>query len=81
MRGKRADLIAAEPKVPGLGDEFYRRQHWILSHRGQEGGIAIEAVGPARQRGREVEAEAVDVADLNPVAQRIHDHLQHARMG
>ena len=81
LRGKRADLIAAEPEVPGLGDEFYRRQHRVLSHRGQEGGIAIEAVRLARQRGREVEAEAVDVAHLNPVAQRIHDHLQHARMG
>ena len=37
--------------------------------------------GVARQRGGKVEAKAVDVADLDPVAQRIHHHLQHARMG
>ena len=37
--------------------------------------------GPARQRGGEIEAKAVDVADLDPVAQRVHHHLQHARMG
>jgi hypothetical protein len=35
----------------------------------------------AGQRGCEVEAEAVDVHDADPVAQRIHDHLQNARMG
>ena len=37
--------------------------------------------GPRAERGGEIEAEAVDVADLDPVAQRIHHHLQHARMG
>ena len=29
----------------------------------------------------EIEAEAVDVKHLDPVAQRVHHHLQHARMG
>ena len=34
----------------------------------------------ARQRGGEVEAEAVDVHLGHPVAQRVHHHLQHARV-
>src|ERR1700722_10720648 len=40
----------------------------------------VEAVRLARQNGREVEAEAVDVHLLGPVAQRVGHHLQHARM-
>ena len=32
------------------------------------------------ERRREIEAEAVDVHLLDPVAQRIHDELQHARV-
>ena len=32
------------------------------------------------ERGREVEAEAVDVHLRDPVAQAVHDELQHARM-
>ena len=34
----------------------------------------------AAERAGEIEAEAVDVERLDPVAQRIHHHLQHARM-
>jgi hypothetical protein len=34
----------------------------------------------ARQRRREVEAEAVDVHLGDPVAQRVHQQLQHARV-
>ena len=37
--------------------------------------------GLAPERGGEVEAEAVDVHLLDPVAQRIGDQLQHARVG
>src|ERR1700692_1888345 len=39
--------------------------------------------GPRAGRGggAEEKAKAVDVADLDPVAQRIHHHLQHPRMG
>ena len=81
LRGKRADLIAAHAEIPWLGDELDGRQHRVLPHRGQKRGIAVVSVRPARQRGGEVEAEAVDVTDLDPVAQRIHRHLQHARMG
>ena len=42
--------------------------------------MAVEAVRPARQRGREIEPEAVDVAGLDPMAQRVHDHRADHRM-
>ena len=42
--------------------------------------MAIELMrGVARERRGEVEAEAVDVHLLDPVAQAVHDELQHAR--
>jgi hypothetical protein len=34
----------------------------------------------ARQRRRQVEAEAVDMHLLDPVAQAVHHHAQHHRM-
>ena len=81
LRWVCADLIAAETEVPRLGHELHRAENRVLTDCGKEGGVAIETVRPARQRGGKVEAEAVDVADFDPVAQRIHHHLQHARMG
>ena len=41
---------------------------------------AVDVVELARQRAREVEAEAVDVALDHPVAQRVHDQAQDARV-
>ena len=80
LRGKCADLIAAEAEVPRLGDQLHRGQHGILPDRGEEGAVAVETVRSARQCGGEIEPEAIDVTNLDPVAQRIHHHLQHARM-
>ena len=40
----------------------------------------VDRVELARQRGGEVEAEAVDVALHREVAQRVHDEPQHARV-
>ena len=77
---KAADLIAAGADVPRLGDQLDAGQHRILPDRGEERGAAVEAVWSAAERAGEIEAEAVDVTDLDPVAQRIHHHLQHARM-
>src|SRR3954447_11264160 len=62
LRGERADLIAAEAKVPRLGDELDRCQHRVLPYGGEEGSVAVKAVRAARQRGGEIEAETVDVA-------------------
>ena len=43
-------------------------------------GALRSKAGPAAERGGEIEAEAVDVIRLDPQPQRVHDHLQHARM-
>ena len=46
----------------------------------EEGGQPIDIVQLARQRGGQIEAEAVDVHLRHPVAQAVHDQLQHLRM-
>ena len=78
---KRADLIAARADVPRFGDQLRFGEHRILPDRGEERRTAIKAVRTARKRGRKIEAEAVDVADLDPIAQRVHDKLENTRMG
>ena len=54
-------------------------KHRILPDGGEERRVAVEG-RQAAERGGEIEAEAVDVIGLDPQPQRIHDHLQHARM-
>ena len=78
-----AQLVAAAGRVPGLGDQLDASQGRILPDGLEEGGVAVEAarivgIGQrhAPQHRGKVEAEAVDVHLLDPVAQRIHDHLQ-----
>ncbi len=46
----------------------------------EEGRQAVDVVELARERRGEVEAEAVDVALADPVAQRVHDQAQDARV-
>ena len=75
-----ADLIAARPDVPRLGDELDLRQHRVLVDRVEERAQAVDVVELARQRASEVEAKAVDVAVDDPVAQRVHDEPQDARV-
>src|SRR3954447_13817620 len=60
-----ADLVAAEPDVPWLRNELHIRQHRVLADRREEGRVLIESRHPAERRG-EIEAEAVDVEDLDP---------------
>ena len=64
-----ADLVAAEPGVPGLGDQLDRGEHRILRHRVEEARVLVERALDARERGREIEPEAVDPHLLDPVAQ------------
>ena len=75
-----ADLVAAGPDVPRLGDQLHLGEQRVLVDDVEERGEAIDVVELARERRREVEAEAVDVADVRPVAQRVHDQPQHARV-
>ena len=75
-----ADLVAARADVPRLGDQLDLAEHGVLVDRVEERAQAVDVVELARQRAREVEAEAVDVALGDPVAQRVHDQPQHARV-
>src|SRR5205085_1166563 len=58
--GEVADLIAAGPDIPGLGDQLHLGQDRILVDRVEEGREPVDVVELARERRGEVEAEAVD---------------------
>ena len=75
-----ADLVAARPDVPRLGDQLHLREHRVLVDHVEEGREPVDVVELARERRREVEAEAVDVALEHPVAERVHDQPQHGRV-
>ena len=80
QRGEVADLVATVAKVPGLGNELDLGDHRVLLDDVEEGGQAVDLVELPGQRGRQVEAEPVDVHVSDPVPQRVHDQLQHVRM-
>src|SRR5437868_14815917 len=46
LRGKRADLIAAEPQIPGLGNKFDRGENRVLPDRREEPAVAVNPFGP-----------------------------------
>jgi hypothetical protein len=52
----------------------------VLADGVEEAAPGVEAVGLAPEGRRQIEAEAVDVHLLDPVAQAVGDHLQHAGM-
>ena len=78
--GEVADLVAALAEVPGLGDQLDLVEHRVLAQQVEERAEAVHLVQLPGERGREVEAEAVDVHLEHPVAKRVHEELQHARM-
>src|SRR5205807_9372896 len=75
-----AELITAGAQIPRLGNQLQLRQNGILPECIEESRARIEAVVFAPERGAEIEAEAVDMKRLRPIAQRIEYHLQHARV-
>ena len=80
QRREVADLVAAFADVPRLGDQLDLADDRILLNDVEERRQPIDVVQLARQRRREVEAEAVDVHVDDPVAQAVHDQLQHVRV-
>ena len=80
QHGEVADLVAARADVPRLGDQLDLGEDRVLVDDVEERGQAVDVVELARQGGREIEAEPVDVALDHPVAQRVHDQPQHARV-
>ena len=75
-----ADLVAALADVPRLRDQLHLGEDRILVDDVEEGREPVDFVELARERRREVEAEAVDVALGHEVAQRVHDQPQHRRV-
>ncbi len=80
QRGEAADVVAALADVPGLGDELDLADDRVLLHEVEERRQPVDLVELAGQRAGQVEAEAVDVHLGDPVAQRVHDQLQHVRV-
>ena len=77
QRREVADLVAALADVPRLGDQLHLRHDRILLDEVEERRQPVDGVQLAGQRRRQVEAEAVDVHLGHPVAQAVHDQLQH----
>ncbi|CFM33239.1 Uncharacterised protein [Bordetella pertussis] len=75
-----AQLVAVGADVPGFGNQLDARQHRILQQGVEKAAAGIEAGTLAAQGHAQVEAKAVDAVVDGPMAQRVHDHLQHARM-
>ena len=76
-----AGLPTVGAHVPRFGDELRRREDRVLEHRPQQrmlGGVAAVVVAP--ERGREVEAEAVDLQLLGEVPHRVEDEALRRRM-
>jgi hypothetical protein len=71
-----ADLIAALAEIPGLGDQFHRRQRRVLINGVEERAQLIDVLEFSRERRREIEAKPVHVHLGDPVAQAVHEDLQ-----
>ena len=80
LRREVADLVAALADVPRLGDQLDLRDHRVLLDEVEERREPVDVVQLAGQRRGEVEAEPVDVHLGHPVAQAVHDQLQHVRV-
>ena len=78
--GKLTHLVSAFAHVPGLGDQFHLGNHGVLIDDVEEGGEAVDGVELARQGGGQVEAKPIHAHFLDPVAQAVHDELEHLWM-
>src|SRR5438874_12251814 len=75
-----AKVITSGPHIPGFGDELERREHGILADGIEKARMDVKAPTFPPQGQSQVEAEAVHMKALGPVAERVHHHLQYARM-
>ena len=75
-----ADLVAAVADVPRLGDQLHLGQDRVLVDDVEERRQAVDLVQLARQGRGEVEAEPVDMAFADEVAERVHDQPERAGM-
>ncbi len=80
QRRKVADLVAAGPQVPRLGDQLDLRDDRILVNDVEKRAQLVHFVQLAGQRARQIEAKPVDVHVPDPVPQAVHDQLQDPRI-
>ena len=77
--GRELPDVVGAPISHGSAISFTRREHRVLADRLQERGMRVKVARPAPEAGREVEAKAVHVHLLHPVAQRVHHQTQRLR--
>ena len=78
--GERADLVGAGG-VPRFGDDLRVGEHRVFGDQLDQRRVRHElAVPVAAEDRRQVEAEAVDVVVVHPVAQAVEDHLADDRV-
>ena len=80
-RRELADAVAVHRGVPRLGDQLHVAQHRVLADRGEQVAAHVDLLVGAGQRAEQVEAEAVDVHLVDPVAQRVEDQPQALGVG
>ncbi len=80
QRREITDLVTALADIPRLGNQLHLADDRILLDEIEERREPIHLVQLARERRREIEAESVDVHLADPVAQAVHDELQHVGM-
>ena len=78
--GKIADLIAARSHVPRFRNQLDTGKRRVLMHDVEERGELVHIMQLAREYRREIEPESVHMHVLDPVAQRVHDELNGARV-
>src|SRR5262249_8910354 len=78
--GEGAQPVALRTDVPGLGDELHLCEDRVALDRLEKLRMRVKAIRAARERGRKIKPEAVHVAALNPITQRIYDHGRYHRM-
>ena len=78
--GEVADLIAVWSEVPRLGDQLHFGEHRVLLDDVEERAESIDFPELARERTGQIEAKTIDMHLSHPIAQRIHDELERARM-
>ncbi len=74
---KVGELVALDADVPRLGDQLRVAQRRLRRDRFEERRVGAEAAVVPPEHRREIEAEAVDVHFLDPVAHAIDDQVAH----
>ncbi len=75
-RGESPELVAVLAQIPGLRDQLDSTQHWILMERRQPPRAPIKRAVITGQGRRKIEAKAVDLHLLDPIAQAVHHQAQ-----